>query len=527
MADDDAAERRSIISGSAAEAFGDEDVVEEEFEVELDDLSAWAMNFYECAAEGDLPTLKQILDSGKVDVDDVDVDGFTALMVASAEGHREVALELLRRSAQVSMRTHELRSTALHFAAKQGDHEIVAALCKADPRAVDACNVNADTPLLWACIEGRTACVRELLAHGADVNVVNQCGATTLICAVMIGEDPEADDSDDARAEMLNLLLDANPKLINFQDREGSTAMHLAASCGYLNCVKTLLDRGADITLRNAIGQTPLEEAEATGVTESHACVDHLRTVWRQLEEQAAARMMSMLELEDANGGAVVSGPSSAGKKQKKKNKRAKRKTRASSGAVASQLQSSPVLTASSAPQDPPVQEDAKGDDEADESSGASDDEQKPRASETNDAAGATQADDKEEAAGAELSTNAAPSIPEGAWTTVSRKQKAAAASTSERDSITEAVEPLQQPETPRARASKWNLINCGAQIESNTRSCVYRGSPVPLAIENNSVPTSHSCISRRHHTIYFVRCPNANQTNCLDGWSTSGRSRN
>lgn len=469
------AERRSNISSSAAEAFDDKEVVEEEFEVELDDLSAWAMNFYECAAEGDLPTLKQILDSGKVDVDDVDVDGFTALMVASAEGHREVALELLRRGAQVSMRTHELRSTALHFAAKQGDHQIVAALCKADPRAADACNVNADTPLLWACIEGRTACVRELLAHGADVNVVNQCGATTLICAVMIGEDPEADDSDDARADMLELLLDANSKLINFQDREGSTAMHLAASCGYLNCVKTLLARGADITLRNAIGQTPLEEAEATGVTESHACVDHLRTVWRQLEEQAAARMMSMLELEDANESEVVSGPNSAGKKHKKKNKRAKRKTKASSGAMITQQQTSPALNTASAPQDPPLIEETKGDDEADESSGASDDELKTRASEADDVVNTAQADE-EEAVSAEPS-NAALSIPEGAWTTVSRKQKPVV-STSEREIVAmETVEPsapVQLPETPRTRASKWTLTNIGLKIGSLMHVCDF-----------------------------------------------------
>lgn len=46
-----------------------------------------------------------------------------------------------------------------------------------------------------------------LLAHDANVNAVNQYSATTLICAVMIGEDPDEDESDDARAEIITLLL--------------------------------------------------------------------------------------------------------------------------------------------------------------------------------------------------------------------------------------------------------------------------------------------------------------------------------
>lgn len=96
----------------------EEEVTTEEFEVELDDGATWAMNFYECAAEGDVAFLKQILDEGKVGVDEVDVDGFTALMIAAAEGHKDIVAELLARGADVAVRTHELRSTALHFAAK-------------------------------------------------------------------------------------------------------------------------------------------------------------------------------------------------------------------------------------------------------------------------------------------------------------------------------------------------------------------------------------------------------------------------
>ncbi|KAG1710241.1 hypothetical protein DVH05_017246 [Phytophthora capsici] len=308
------------------DASDEEEVTTAEFSVDLADGQTWAINFYECAAEGDLECLEEILESGHVGVNDVDVDGFTALMVAAAEGHRGVVKALLRRGADVGVRTHELRSTALHFAAKNGDAEIVAALCECDSAVVDCWNVNADTPLIWACIEGRAEAVQVLLKHGADVNMLNQYGASTLLCAVMIGEDPEQDaESDKRRAEIVTMLLEKNGKLVNFQDREGSTAMHLAASCGYLECVKTLLGFGADITLRNAIGQTALEEAQDSDLRESGPCVEHLRGIWRQLEEEAAARMMAMLEMEEeAATGASATAPS--GKKSKKKNKKAKRK---------------------------------------------------------------------------------------------------------------------------------------------------------------------------------------------------------
>jgi hypothetical protein len=111
------------LAGSAHSDDDDEDDEEEVttrvFEVELSSGSSpWATAFLECASEGDLETLTKLLDDGKVELNDVDVDGFTALMIAAAEAQHDVAMELLRRGADVSIRTHEMRSTALHFAAK-------------------------------------------------------------------------------------------------------------------------------------------------------------------------------------------------------------------------------------------------------------------------------------------------------------------------------------------------------------------------------------------------------------------------
>ena len=59
---------------------------------------------------------------------------------------------------------------------------------------------------------------------------------------------------------------------INAVDKNGDSALHLACSYGYFECVRFLLDAGADWTLINKKGQTPaetsLDESFRTKVTE-------------------------------------------------------------------------------------------------------------------------------------------------------------------------------------------------------------------------------------------------------------------
>ncbi|OQR90613.1 cleavage induced hypothetical protein [Thraustotheca clavata] len=265
--------------------------------------------------EGNVETLRILLmsdPSGEL-LNSVDVDGFSALMIAAAEGNSQVVLELLRQGADANLRTFELKSAALHFAAKNGDPVIVEEMCK-HTKQIDFWNVNADTPLVWACIEGRDEAVCILLKYGADPRVTNHYGATTLMCATMIGEDA-AENSDSARKNIVAMLLEKCPEMANAQDRDGSTAMHLAASCGYLQCVQELLARSADITIRNAI-------AELTGCNGSEKCVEFLKSRWVILEEEAKARMMTMLEMEEN----IATTPAKKSKKKKKAKKAQKKK---------------------------------------------------------------------------------------------------------------------------------------------------------------------------------------------------------
>ena len=56
-------------------------------------------------------------------------------------------------------------------------------------------------------------------------------------------------------------------------NQDGATAVHLAASCGQLNCLSFLTNFGANIWALDNNGRTPLEEAALHGRME---CVRHL-----------------------------------------------------------------------------------------------------------------------------------------------------------------------------------------------------------------------------------------------------------
>jgi hypothetical protein len=77
--------------------------------------------------------------------------------------------------------------------------------------------------------------------------------------------------TDGAYAEILEYILrllappPQNPtslRLLNAQNASGNTALHYAALNGKLECVKLLVDNGADPTVRNAAGHDPVYEAE-------------------------------------------------------------------------------------------------------------------------------------------------------------------------------------------------------------------------------------------------------------------------
>src|SRR5208337_4490549 len=63
----------------------------------------------------------------------------------------------------------------------------------------------------------------------------------------------------------VRLLLDRNPHLAFSRNRDGSTALHYAASYDYLEIAELLLTKKADVNAKNSEGTTPLHYAASYG----------------------------------------------------------------------------------------------------------------------------------------------------------------------------------------------------------------------------------------------------------------------
>jgi ankyrin repeat protein len=157
------------------------------------------------------------------------------------------AQALTRGDADINLQDQE-GDTALHIAAIHGDTESVKALIQsgADP---DIKNRWGDTPLYIAALNGHLGSIVALVHAGADPDIQNCWGNTPLYIAAL-----------NNHPASIEALAQAGANA-NIQNKDGWTALHCASSksenMSKIECVKALLDAGADYTLMNNAFQTP------------------------------------------------------------------------------------------------------------------------------------------------------------------------------------------------------------------------------------------------------------------------------
>ena len=125
--------------------------------------------------------------------------------------------------------------TALHWAAKNGDAEMTAALLRAKASLTATTRVGAYMPLHVASQSGSAPVVEALLKAGADAKATTATGVTSLHLAALAG-------STGAITALIKAGADPNAK----EPAWGETPLMLAAARGRTNAVKTLLQAGAD-----------------------------------------------------------------------------------------------------------------------------------------------------------------------------------------------------------------------------------------------------------------------------------------
>jgi ankyrin repeat protein len=137
----------------------------------------------EAVKQQDRAAVRALLQQQNVDVNAADGDGSTALHWAAANGDVELTQALLKAGASVKPVTRIGGMSPLFMAARHGSDGVVGALLKAGANAAEA-NGNGTTVLMMAAASGNAATVKLLIDRGADVNATDvTSGQTALMFA--------------------------------------------------------------------------------------------------------------------------------------------------------------------------------------------------------------------------------------------------------------------------------------------------------------------------------------------------------
>lgn len=145
---------------------------------------------------------KVLIESPKTDVDAVNDQGESALMLAALKGQQQEVNELLQRDAAVN----KTGWTPLHYAVTGSQVTIMKQLIE-KYAFIDAQSPNGTTPLMMAAMYGSNETVKLLIEEGADPLMKNQQGMTAaefakranrpdamaLVIAAMRGKVPAGD----------------------------------------------------------------------------------------------------------------------------------------------------------------------------------------------------------------------------------------------------------------------------------------------------------------------------------------------
>lgn len=202
------------------------------------------------AGKGHLEVVRLLLDAGAA-VNGFDSDQSTPLDVAAQGGHEKVVALLLERGADVNRRDRN-GNCAMSFAAGRGRVEVIRQLLAAgaDANYISRAGV---TLLHQACSADSPELVKILIEQGADVNAQTTYGDTPLLFAVRHGR-PNA-------LAVVSALLKSGATTSQAQTPTGRTALHLAVMGGQTELVLRLADAGADASIADSDGLTPLDIA--------------------------------------------------------------------------------------------------------------------------------------------------------------------------------------------------------------------------------------------------------------------------
>ncbi|XP_070582826.1 ankyrin repeat domain-containing protein 17 isoform X5 [Erythrolamprus reginae] len=210
------------------------------------------------ACAGGHEELVQTLLERGANIEHRDKKGFTPLILAATAGHVGVVEILLDNGADIEAQSERTKDTPLSLACSGGRQEVVELLLARSANKEHR-NVSDYTPLSLAASGGYVNIIKILLNAGAEINsrTGSKLGISPLMLAAMNGH-----------TAAVKLLLDMGSDINAQIETNRNTALTLACFQGRTEVVSLLLDRKANVEHRAKTGLTPLMEAASGGYAE-------------------------------------------------------------------------------------------------------------------------------------------------------------------------------------------------------------------------------------------------------------------
>ncbi|XP_038185420.1 ankyrin repeat and KH domain-containing protein 1 isoform X9 [Arvicola amphibius] len=210
------------------------------------------------ACAGGHEELVSVLIARDAKIEHRDKKGFTPLILAATAGHVGVVEILLDKGGDIEAQAERTKDTPLSLACSGGRQEVVDLLLARGANKEHR-NVSDYTPLSLAASGGYVNIIKILLNAGAEINsrTGSKLGISPLMLAAMNGHVPA-----------VKLLLDMGSDINAQIETNRNTALTLACFQGRAEVVSLLLDRKANVEHRAKTGLTPLMEAASGGYAE-------------------------------------------------------------------------------------------------------------------------------------------------------------------------------------------------------------------------------------------------------------------
>src|SRR4030095_7593999 len=179
------------------------------------------------------------------------------LMEAAKQRRGDEARMLLKQGVNVNA-TQPDGATALHWAAHWDDLEVAGLLIRAGANPHIGNEHYGVTPLSLACTNGSAPMARMLLNAGASANATQSIGETALMTASRVGN-----------VDVVKELLAHGANVNAVHRGSGQTAIMWAAAEEHPEGVRALVEQGADVRARSTGGFTPLSFAARQGNEQS------------------------------------------------------------------------------------------------------------------------------------------------------------------------------------------------------------------------------------------------------------------